>query len=245
MQRITPWACLKFYGLLQLACMAWLLATHWQAIANPTLQPAQPGGRRAALTAPATTPLTTPAPASAAIPRDALRHQLTLKREAMQAWGLGAPVATFAAQVHQESRWRADATSPVGAQGMAQFMPATARWISGIDGQLATGDTRNPTWALRALVVYDKWLWDRIKAVDDCNRMAMTLSAYNGGLGWVYRDQALASGKGLDRQVWWQSVETVNAGRSQAAWTENRHYPRAIIHQHQPLYARWGAGVCT
>lgn len=241
MQRITPWACLKVYGLLQLGCMAWLLATHWQAIANPTPQPAQPGGRRAALTAPAPTP----APASAAIPRDAMRHQLTLKREAHQVWGLQAPVATFAAQVHQESRWRTNAASPVGAQGMAQFMPATARWISGIDGQLATGDTQNPTWALRALVVYDKWLWDRIKAFDDCNRMAFTLSAYNGGLGWVYRDQALASSSGLDKLTWWSSAETVNAGRSAANWQENRHYPQVILFKHQPIYAAWGPGVCS
>lgn len=179
------------------------------------------------------------------MPRNAARHQLTLKREARQAWGLQAPLATFAGQVHQESRWRPDAASPVGAQGMAQFMPATARWISALDGQLATGDTLNPTWALRAMVVYDKWLSDRIKAVDDCNRMAFTLSAYNGGLGWVYRDQALASSSGLDQLVWWSSAESVNAGRSAANWQENRHYPRAIIFRHQPIYTAWGQGVCT
>lgn len=178
-------------------------------------------------------------------PRQAQQHRLQLKREAQQAWGLGAPVATFAAQIHQESRWRPDAQSPVGAQGMAQFMPATARWISGLDGQLASGDTLNPTWAMRALVVYDKWLSDRIKAADACNRMAFTLSAYNGGLGWVYRDQALASGKGLDKLAWWDQTETVNAGRHAAAWSENRHYPRAIIRTHQPLYMGWGPGVCA
>lgn len=177
-------------------------------------------------------------------PAQAARHSATLTREARQVWGLEAPIATFAAQVHQESRWRADATSPVGAMGMAQFMPATAKWISGIDGQLRSGDTRNPTWALRALVVYDKWLWDRIKAADDCNRMAFTLSAYNGGLGWVHRDQAKASGKGLDRRVYWGQVETVNAGRHAAAIKENREYPRVIIHKNQAQYLRWGPGVC-
>lgn len=171
-------------------------------------------------------------------------HRSTLTREARQVWGLEAPVATFAGQVHQESRWRADATSPVGAMGMAQFMPATAKWISGIDGQLLSGDTRNPTWALRALVVYDKWLWDRIKAADDCNRMAFTLSAYNGGLGWVHRDQAKASSSGLDKRVYWGQVETVNAGRHAAAIKENREYPRVIIKKHQAQYLHWGPGVC-
>lgn len=178
------------------------------------------------------------------VPRDAVRYRLTLKREAQRIWGLNPPVATFAAQIHQESRWRADATSAVGAQGMAQFMPTTARWIGGIDNQLAAGDVHNPVWALRALVVYDKWLNDRINAVDDCNRMAFTLAAFNGGLGWVYRDQALASSKGLDQLVWWSQTETVNAGRNAANWQENRHYPQVIIYSHQPLYAGWGAGVC-
>lgn len=180
------------------------------------------------------------------IPREAQAYRLTLKREAQQAWGLQAPVATFAAQVHQESRWRTDATSPVGAQGMAQFMPQTAAWWCLRTSDAACQPT-NPTWALRALVGYDKFLFERLKAVDDCNRMAFTLSAYNGGLGWVYRDRAQASTKGVDPLVYFDAVEHVNAGRSAAAFTENRHYPRAILHRLTPLYqaANWGRGVCT
>ena len=61
-------------------------------------------------------------------PQAAARYKLTLLREAHSQWGLDAPVAAFAAQVHQESGWRADAVSRVGARGLAQFMPATARW---------------------------------------------------------------------------------------------------------------------
>ena len=37
----------------------------------------------------------------------------------------GLPVSVVAAQLAQESRWNPDATSPAGAQGIAQFMPAT------------------------------------------------------------------------------------------------------------------------
>ena len=180
------------------------------------------------------------------IPRDAQRYQLTLKRELQLAWGLQAPMATFAAQVHQESRWRLDARSPVGAVGLAQFMPATANWIGGLDAGLSTRDPTNPTWSLRALVTYDKWLSDRIKADNDCERMAFILSAYNGGLGWVYRDQATASGKGLDKRFWFDSVELVNAGRTAAAWQENRSYPKLILLTYTPRYtaAGWGLGVC-
>lgn len=91
-------------------------------------------------------------------------------------------------------------------------------------------------------MTYDRYLYDRIRARDDCERMAMTLSAYNGGLGWISRDQKRASSSGLDPLIWWGSVETVNAGRSAANWRENRAYPDRIIHHHQPTYvaASWG-----
>lgn len=178
--------------------------------------------------------------AAQTIPRDAERYQLTLKREAQRTWGLDAPVATFAAQVHQESRWRADARSPVGAQGLAQFMPSTASWIGGVYASLGERAPMNPTWALRALVLYDRWLWERIKADDDCQRMAFALSAYNGGLGWVYRRQRLSDAPG-------QCIGatcTINPGVSAASQRENEHYPRVILLTHQPLYAAWGPGVC-
>jgi soluble lytic murein transglycosylase-like protein len=175
-------------------------------------------------------------------PAESLRYQRDLIRNSRAVWGLDAPVATFAAQIHQESRWRPDARSPVGAQGLAQFMPATSEWISGVY-KWDEPQPYNPAWAMRALVTYDQWIWQRIKANDDCQRMAMTLSAYNGGLGWVYRDQALAAKHGQDRGRWFGSVEKYNAGRHAAAFKENRGYPRNILLRWQPLYARWGSGV--
>lgn len=65
------------------------------------------------------------------IPVEARQYQRELTRNARAVWGLNAPVSTFAAQIHQESQWNARARSPVGAQGLAQFMPATASWIAG------------------------------------------------------------------------------------------------------------------
>ena len=170
------------------------------------------------------------------------QYRSELVRNARVVWGMDAPVSTFAAQIHQESAWRPGAVSAVGAQGMAQFMPATSSWIAGLYPALAQNAPFNPSWALRALVTYDRYLYDRIRARDDCERMAMTLSAYNGGLGWISRDQKRASSSGLDPLIWWGSVETVNAGRSAANWRENRAYPDRIIHHHQPTYvaASWG-----
>lgn len=180
--------------------------------------------------------------AVADVPRDALRHQRELTRHARAVWGLDAPVAMFAAQVHQESRWRANAQSPVGAQGMAQFMPATATWISGVY-KLGEPQPYNTGWALRALVTYDNYLWQRITAANKCERAAMTLSAYNGGLGWVYRDQTLTLKNGHDRNRWFGNVELFNAGRSAANFAENRDYPRAILTKWQSIYSAWGGEI--
>lgn len=185
--------------------------------------------------------------ARAKLPKDAEKWRRELTRSARLEWGLDAPVATFGAQVHAESAWREDATSPVGAQGLSQFMPATATWLSGVDATVGPADPTNPVWALRALAAYDKNLWDSIRlTVDGCNRMAFTLSAYNGGMKWVERDRLKALTQSLRDDVYWANVERVNAGRSEAAWNENRGYSKKILRQLEPLYraADWGTGMC-
>lgn len=183
--------------------------------------------------------------AEIAIPRAAHPHRSTLIRAAHAELGLDAPIALLAAQIHQESRWRADAVSPVGAQGMAQFMPATARWLPSVAPQTGKPLPFNPGWALRALCAYDAHLLRRVQdTARACDRWAFTLCAYNGGLGWVNRDRALAVRRGLDPARYWGSVEQVNAGRRASAFRENRDYPRSIF-TIQSAYERdgWGTGV--
>lgn len=174
------------------------------------------------------------------IPREAQRYQLTLKREAQRTWGLQPPVATFAAQVHQESHWSLDARSPVGAMGLAQFMPTTADWIGSMSPALGERAPTNPTWSLRALVTYDKWLVDRIQAIDACQDMAFALSAYNGGLGWVYKRQKLSARPGQCLGA----TCAINPGITPAAQQENQRYPELILRKYEPLYASWGNGAC-
>ncbi|EBI4325617.1 lytic transglycosylase domain-containing protein [Salmonella enterica] len=178
-------------------------------------------------------------------PLAALKYRNDVIRSARVDWGLNAPVADFAAQLHQESGWNPAARSPVGAQGLAQFMPSTADWIAGQMPHLASREPYNPGWAIRALVSYDRWLWQRVAIPDGCERMAMTLSAYNGGLGWVNRDRRLARTRGLDDARWFGAVETVNAGRSVANWRENRRYPQRILHELAPRYLSWGGSNCV
>lgn len=182
-----------------------------------------------------------------AVPREALQYQRLLTRSAHAHWGLDAPIATLAAQVHQESAWRSDAKSWAGAEGLAQMMPGTSDWFAELYPEhLGDRQPYNPSWALQALVLYDRWLYDRIHATHVCDRWAMTLASYNGGLGWILRDKRLASAKGADPLAWFDSVERFNAGRSLAAFRENRDYPRRILLRWSPLYERagWGTGVC-
>lgn len=183
--------------------------------------------------------------AEVSIPRAAEQHRATLTRAARTYWGLDAPVSVFAAQVHTESWWRNDTVSHAGAQGLAQFMPSTARWLPTVAPETGKPAPFNPGWSLRALCIYDKWLWDRTDGVNGFERMAFTLSGYNGGQGWVNRDRKLARQRRLDASRWFGAVETVNAGRSVAAWKENRNYPRLILQKRQYAYikAGWGPGI--
>jgi soluble lytic murein transglycosylase-like protein len=178
------------------------------------------------------------------IPADASKYKRDLIRNSRLVWGLDAPVSTFAGQIHQESGWHPDAVSPVGASGLAQFMPSTATWISGTYDTRGDNQPTNPAWAIRALVQYDKWLYDRVPpARSHCERMAFVLSSYNGGLGWLQRDVNLARTKGADPQSWFDYVEKFNGGRSDAAFRENRGYPRRILLELERRYVNDGWGI--
>lgn len=188
-----------------------------------------------------------PQGASAAeLPHAASQYRQELTRQARQVWGLDAPLAVMAAQVHQESYWNPRAISPAGAEGLAQFMPATAEWMPDIDRSLSNPQPFNPRWAFRAMARYDYWLYSRLSAHTDCDRWAMTLAAYNGGLGWVLRDKTLAAENGHSRWLWWGHTERFNAGRSAANFRENRHYPQRILLELAPRYAAagWGEEAC-
>lgn len=178
--------------------------------------------------------------AQAQVPQHAVRYRLELVRVAHAQWGLNAPVAALAAQVHQESGWRADAVSRVGAQGMAQFMPATSRWWCGRERQ-APADCLplNPTWALRAMVGYDKFLYDRTPArLARYDRLWLALRGYNGGEGH-WRAEARTTGRALPTRA--QIDAACGAARRHPVHcAENLGYPRRILVVLQPRYRAWG-----
>lgn len=78
------------------------------------------------------------------------------------------------ALVWQESRWREDARSPVGAQGLAQLMPGTARYL-GVD-------SRDPFQNLEGGARYLREQLDRFDG-----DLEKALAAYNAGPGRVER----------------------------------------------------------
>lgn len=184
--------------------------------------------------------------AEVTIPRAALEYRSPLIRTARAVWGVDAPVSVFAAQIHTESLWKEDARSPVGAEGLAQFMPSTSAWLPSVAPSLKGEKPApyNPGWAMRAMCEYDLWLWKRIKsAASACDRMAFTLSAYNGGIGWVGKDRALSARVGRNPDRWFGHVADVNAGRKASAFRENREYVQRIItRQHLYIKAGWGRG---
>lgn len=181
---------------------------------------------------------------SAQIPDNALRYKRDLMRNANAIWGIGAPIPTFAAQIHQESNWNPDAVSRVGAQGMAQFMPGTSNWIGDLYRHyLGTKEPYNPIWAIRAMVTYDQFLYQRVTAINSCEQMAFALAAYNGGLGWTNKRKQLSQQplKCLN------STCDINPGITPANQKENQEYPRRILLKHEPLYVSQGFGsqLCT
>lgn len=99
-------------------------------------------------------------------------------REASKISGL--PEEIIAAQINAESGFSTDATSHVGAQGPAQFMPAT--WQQWGDG----GDPREPDDAMRAYGRYMKHLlslaqgWQTESGPDAAQ---LAVAAYNAGEG--------------------------------------------------------------
>jgi membrane-bound lytic murein transglycosylase MltF len=95
-------------------------------------------------------------------------------------------------------------------------------------------------WAIRALVKYDKWLYDRSSfAFDEDHRWRFSLSGYNGGAGWVSRDRELAQANGKDPKKWICNVEHFSK-RASWAFKENRDYVTKILDKWAPVYRQGG-----
>ena len=185
-------------------------------------------------------------PVRIVIPEHSARYRLAIEREAGAVFGLGASPARIAAQIHQESHFKPAAKSPY-AQGLAQFTPSTAEWMAKVfPDECGEADPWDAHWAIRCAVRYDHYLYRRVSGATHCDRWAFTLSAYNGGLGWVNRDRRLAAADGADRERWFRHVEFYSR-RADWARLENRAYVRRILTalEHAYIDAGWpGDAAC-
>lgn len=176
------------------------------------------------------------------IPPQARDYQRDLTRISRSVWGAQAPVATLAAQIHQESRWRPDAVSPARARGLTQFIDSTAQAVAEQYPELRPVDVFDPRWAMRAQSLLMRDLFESMSGADECQRFAKALAGYNGGPRWVRRAEAMVD----DPSRWFGSVELVNPGKAPQNYRETTHYSRVILLTLTPVYyaAMWGPGHC-
>lgn len=171
------------------------------------------------------------------IPPQAEQYRRDLTRISQSVWGLSAPVALLAAQIHQESGWRAGAVSWAGAAGLTQFMRATAADVSA-RYRLGPPNVFDARWAMLAQSLYMRELHAQIEAINESERFAFALSAYNGGLRRVRsrQDRSADPGRCLG------STCEINPGIAVSAQRENAEYTRRVMLVLGPRYhgAAWG-----
>lgn len=123
----------------------------------------------------------------------------------------------FKAQGMTESGLKADVCSHVGACGLMQFMPGTARGMG-------LTDRFNAKASIRQGIRYDRRLWRQFSAPRPTwDRMAFAFMSYNAGLGNVLKFQRAAVADGVDPNLFVTLAPYI--------WTEPREYVERI--------ARW------
>ncbi len=111
----------------------------------------------------------------------------------------------IAAQGYQESHLDQSKRSPVGAVGIMQVMPQTAR-----DPNVAIPDIHLAEPNVHAGVKYLRFVRDQYfsdPALSDLDRTLFSFAAYNAGPGNIRKARRRAEKLGLDQNVWLDNVE--------------------------------------
>ena len=132
----------------------------------------------------------------------------------------------YKAQLWQESKLNPYATSPAGAKGIAQFMPATWEEWSKRSGY-ADYDITHPEASIFTGACYMAWLIGQWKSPrPDIDRYLLAAASYNAGLGNILKAQKRMAGalgyaaimRGLDQVTGDASNETITYGRRILQW---------------------------
>lgn len=124
-------------------------------------------------------------------------------------------------------------------------------WIKKLDKRLSDWkweERYDPKRQILSLVVYDKYLFNRIpKAETEEDHLAFTFCSYNGGLGGLLKDRVLcASNPPCNPSKWFDNVEknswrakTKVSGYSKSFFEINREYVRNILKVRSEKYVRF------
>ena len=137
--------------------------------------------------------------------------------------------------IRQESRFIMDARSQVGASGLMQVMPATARWTA---KRIGLTDFRTEQLNERDTNIAIGTAYLKLALDDFGGSMPMAAAAYNAGPG---RPRAWRNGAVLDAAIWAENIpftETRDYVKKVLANTTN--YAALITGQPQSLKARLG-----
>jgi membrane-bound lytic murein transglycosylase MltF len=124
------------------------------------------------------------------------------------------------AQAYQESRLREKAKSHVGARGIMQLMPATAR-------EMNVGSIHNTDANIHAGIKYHKKLKEHYfndENIAKEDRSLFIFAGYNAGPNRINKFRKIAKEKGLDPNKWFGNVELIAAekiGRETVQYIQN------------------------
>jgi len=124
------------------------------------------------------------------------------------------------AQAYQESRLKEKAKSHVGARGIMQLMPATAK-------EMNVGSIHNTDSNIHAGVKYHKLLKDHYfsdESIENSDRSLFIFAGYNAGPNRINRFRKIAKERGLNPNKWFGNVEVIAAekiGRETVQYIQN------------------------
>jgi membrane-bound lytic murein transglycosylase F len=209
----AAWAVRKDSPLLSASLSEWMQTHQKDFFAYTTIRIKSSGGRTYTPRRTVSSPIL-----------NASRGQISLYDDLFKKYSLqcGWDWRLMAAQAYQESTFDPNAVSHMGAMGLMQLMPGTAR-----DVGVAQSDVFDPNCNVRGATKLINQLNTHYSFIADANeRINFILGAYNAGPGHLDDARALAKKYGKNPNVWLGNVDAFVLKMSEPAYynqTEVKH----------------------